>query len=282
MSSLTELARGGRYRRALALDFDGTIAMEGRIRPWAEELLEGAVPEDTLRLIVTGRSFMSLAAAWTRPWPIDLLIYSSGAGIYSCADKEILYQRNLSGDDTREAVRLLLKRKVDFMIHDPIPDNHRFRYHHEKGHPDFLKRIRHYLPFARPFDPGDESPDASCQLLAVGDRDDLYPGLYQELRNAGFGVIHTTSPLDGESIWMEIFPKDVSKGQTLALLCDQLKIPDSRVFALGNDYNDYSMLRWAGNAFLVKEAPEELKREFPVAGSMADEGVPKRLKEWLG
>jgi hydroxymethylpyrimidine pyrophosphatase-like HAD family hydrolase len=281
MNCLIENGKERAYRRALALDFDGTIASHGEIRPWAEELLENRVPGDVIRLIVTGRSLTSLRSSWSPPWPIDALIYSSGAGIYSCRRDEIVYQRELDTGETQTAIEILLEGRVDFMIHDPIPDNHCFRYHHEKGHPDFLERIKAYLSYARPFSYENYLPEPSCQLLAVGTQEDFYPDLYNRLVSSGFGVVHTTSPLDGESIWMEIFPKDVSKGVTLSLLCTSLDFGPESVFALGNDYNDYTMLQWAKHAYLVNEAPEELKKEFPVAGSMEGDSIPSLLLSWL-
>ncbi|HDJ32667.1 MAG TPA: HAD-IIB family hydrolase [Bacteroidetes bacterium] len=78
-------------------------------------------------------------------------------------------------------------------------------------------------------------------------------------RFEGVRVIRSTSPISGEWFWMEFFHPRVSKGAAAAWLSDHLGIDRERTLALGNDYNDVEMLEWAGHAYIVEDAPEELK-----------------------
>ena len=62
-----------------------------------------------------------------------------------------------------------------------------------------------------------------------------------------FSVIKATSPLDGESVWIEIFPPMVSKSLAVQWLIDNIGFSMKNVCAVGNDYNDedFTPLGWA-------------------------------------
>lgn len=83
------------------------------------------------------------------------------------------------------------------------------------------------------------------------------PNEFQEIRQAltGFSVILATSPLDHESAWVEVFPRGVCKSRSAQWLASRLGIEQKDVAAVGNDYNDQDLLEWAGQAFVVENAP---------------------------
>lgn len=53
------------------------------------------------------------------------------------------------------------------------------------------------------------------------------------------------------------------KGPALEKLCGRLGIAAENVIAFGDNFNDVSMLEYAGTAFLMENACAELKRRFP-------------------
>jgi hydroxymethylpyrimidine pyrophosphatase-like HAD family hydrolase len=120
----------------------------------------------------------------------------------------------------------------------------------------------------------------ATQLLAIGDREHLYPRIFDRLGD-NFAVIRATSPLDGESIWMEIFPPGVDKGSGLARLCHDMGIERKNVLAVGNDYNDIHMLEWAGNAAVVAGSPAILAECFSLVPSAREGGAAYALSSWL-
>jgi hydroxymethylpyrimidine pyrophosphatase-like HAD family hydrolase len=97
----------------------------------------------------------------------------------------------------------------------------------------------------------------------------------------GFNVIQTTSPLDGESTWIEIFPTTVSKSLTAAWLAEELGVDRSRTVAVGNDYNDLDLLEWSASSYVVANAPTDLKSRFPSVASNNDAGVAETVTRWL-
>jgi hydroxymethylpyrimidine pyrophosphatase-like HAD family hydrolase len=268
------------YARAVALDFDGTIAIGGKPVEAVVSLLREGLPADLLRIIATGRSLHSLRSSWPEPWPADYLLFSSGAGLYDCRERGVIRKQLLSPGLTTAASLILEEEAIDYMVHFPIPDNHRFFYRRRNGHPDFERRVVHYAPYAQELAPADMNGFGATQLLAIGDREHLYPRIFDRLGDK-FAVIRATSPLDGVSIWMEIFSPGVDKGSGLAGLCHDLGIERKNVLAVGNDYNDIHMLEWAGNAAVVADSPPDFAECFPLVPSAREGGAAYALSSWL-
>lgn len=269
----------------IVTDFDGTIrTSQGTFGKADMETLHRLGAEGFIRVIATGRSVFSLRKAITGiRLPIDYVIFSSGAGIWREPGGEIIRKISLDPAETTRATGALLEANLDFMIHLPVPDSHRFGYHATGGeNPDFVKRIELYQSFSWPIDGNPDPIGSATQLLAVvpppGD-ESLIEALRKEL--ADLNVIRTTSPLDGRSTWIEIFPGNVSKGQTASWLTGELGIGKDRVLAVGNDFNDIDLLDWAGSAFVVENAPGALHDRYPVVASNDDCGLAEAVEKWL-
>jgi hydroxymethylpyrimidine pyrophosphatase-like HAD family hydrolase len=169
------------------------------------------------------------------------------------------------------------------MVHYPIPDNHIFSYFESTSdNPDFIKRIELYHQFAKPLETATDGFGNATQLLAILPPANNRPVIAM-LENAlpGFNIIQTTSPLDGQSTWIEIFPTTVSKSLTAAWLSAAYGLKADRALSVGNDYNDLDLLEWAGCSFVVDNAPRDLKSRFPVVASNNECGVAEAINRWL-
>lgn len=235
------------------------------------------------RVIATGRSPYSASRVLPDDFPIDYLVFSSGAGIMRWSDKSVIYATELPAAKVREVIGIFVDRDVDFMVQAPIPLNHTFHYHFS-GHPnpDFDRRLAVYKGFCSPLLPGVPYPNGATQLVAI-----LPPDLERfhslERRLQGVKVIRATSPLDGESIWMEIFPEGVSKGHGAEWLCHFIGgVRPDEIVAVGNDYNDLDLLGYTPNSFLVANAPEELKPKFRVVASNNESGFAEAVGAAVG
>jgi hydroxymethylpyrimidine pyrophosphatase-like HAD family hydrolase len=189
---------------------------------------------------------------------------------------------SLTAEETKRAFEILRELEMDFMIHLPIPDNHHFLYVASgRNNPDFLHRIELYEDFGRSLDGDAESLGAATQLLAIEPAEtDSRLEIIRE-RLFGFNVMRTTSPLDGRSRWIEIFPGTVSKGLTAEWLTGYLNLDPLWSLSIGNDYNDIDLLEWAERSFVVSNAPEELRQTFDTVASNDDSGLTDAVQRWL-
>ena len=114
----------------------------------------------------------------------------------------------------------------------------------------------------------------ATQVLAVVPEQEA-SGIYEQVSRqlAGLSVVRATSPLDHQSLWIEVFPMGVSKSHGAAWLLHQLGMGPENVVAVGNDYNDLDLLQWAGKGFVVANAPVDLKSRFATVSSNNRSGV---------
>ena len=257
----------------IATDLDGTLLGPDRSISAANLAALHALGErGVVRVVATGRSGYSAHQVLPSSTPIDYLVVSSGAGIIRWSDGEYLHTQGLRRDQTVAAAEAFVALQVDFMVHDPIPDNHRFRFRRAQGCADFERRVARYDAFATEHGPADGWSIEACQLVAVHDpdRDDVLPEV--ETRLSDLTVVRTTSPLDHGSVWIEVFPATVSKSQACAWIAERHGLTPADAAAVGNDTNDLDMLHWAGQSFVVANAHASLLDAFAPVADHADDG----------
>ncbi len=266
-------------------DLDGTLlGSDGTFVQRDLDALETLARNGITTAVATGRSLYSFLNSPAAHLKVDYIIFSTGAGVIKQPERKLLYQVSLSSGLVAQTLDFLNQSTLDFMLHNPVPDNHRYVYRRFNPHnPDFDSRIERYREFGHPMDStaGSDFGEAS-QFLAVVPHDRTRDAL-REVRNGlpGLSVIHSTSPLDHESTWIEIFHPDVSKGKTAHWLATELGVNPLDTVAIGNDYNDLDLLEWAAHGFVVANAPLDMKSRFKQVVSNDHGGVAEVVGRWL-
>ncbi|OQY27729.1 MAG: hypothetical protein B6244_09470 [Candidatus Cloacimonetes bacterium 4572_55] len=271
-------------------DLDGTLLpIDGSVSSTDFRTLQRLGEWGVCRVIATGRSLFSAKKVLPDDFPIDYLIFSSGSGILDWHEKKLLFSKNLTEEETARIAHILIMEETDFMLHKPIPENHRFLYYKTGAdNPDFGRRCAFYQDFISPLESefGIWKTGVGCQFVAIIPQN---LSKFESIKNrlGDYQVIRATSPLDGKSIWIEVLPKRVSKGSSADRLCRMLGKDPARTVAIGNDYNDVDLLDWAGMGVMVENAPEELKRNFYVTSHTERSGFTgavffaENRKDWL-
>jgi len=260
-------------------DLDGTLLpSQGIISKRNYDTLLNLENQNIIRVIATGRTLYSAMAVLPEDFPIDYLIFSSGAGIMQWNTKELIYSQQIEAEEVEELSKILIDHEIDFMILDPIPLNHQFRYY-QTGNKnlDFDRRLTLYKQFATPIGKLEDIKRDACQILAIlPNKLDWFKELKTKFTD--IKIIRATSPLDHESIWMEIFPEHISKGHGCQWLCNKLQIQANESFVIGNDYNDIDLLEWGKYSFVVANAPKELKSKYQVTDSVTEDGFANAIE----
>lgn len=243
-------------------------------------------------VLATGRSEASFArhleelgGRWSvASWPVDYLIFSTGAGITAFDGRRPLRALSLAESDLAAALAAVESLEIDHMIHRPIPATAHFlyrRYRHNNS--DFERRLQLYGDFAAPF-----SQEALADFGGATEILAIVPGpgsheLADRLSHLlpMCSVIKATSPLDHQSLWIEIFHRQVSKSAAAGWLAAHCGIAREQVCAVGNDYNDEDLLAWAGQAFVVAGAPAPLRQRFATVAGNDHGGVAEAVARWL-
>jgi HAD superfamily hydrolase (TIGR01484 family) len=282
-----QLSRPPGVRRPIGLfvmDFDGTLLRSDRTFSSIDlDALRHLGELGVVRTIATGRSLYSFNTIAVSDLPVDFVIFSTGTGVLRRDEGKIIRSVSLDSHEVRRICDVLKVQRLDFMVHRIIPDNHMFAYFRSNdGNLDFERRIELYRQFSIDLRQADEDFGPATQVLAVVSSGNAIPAL-EKCRNelTDFNVIQTTSPLDGRSTWIEIFPPAVSKSLTTAWLAEGLEIDKRRIVSVGNDYNDLDLLEWTDTSYVVGNAPQDLKNRFIDVASNDNGGVAEAVQRWL-
>lgn len=292
-NSLTSTNSSSTCNGLFITDLDGTLLNdERRISEKDIATLETLAAQNIVTAIATGRSFYSfnkliesLQGNESPPsLAIDYVIFSTGAGVMSFPETSIHKSFSLDHEAVLEISAYLEKIGVNYMVQKPVPETNHFIYSSCQGlNPDFQRRIELYRGFAAPLTAQrlNDFGDATQVLCIVPEEQGHEVAVNISHKFKELSVIKATSPLDNESIWIEIFSPDVSKSRASAWLVDRLKLNRSRVCAVGNDYNDEDMLDWAGESYITQNGPALLRDKYINVSSNNQSGVTEAAMSWL-
>lgn len=267
-------------RKLIVTDFDGTLAgANGVVSRKNRETLEALGKKKHIRVIATGRNLYSVHKVIEPTFPVDYVIFTTGAGMIHWPTQKIMVSHHLEKQSIKTAFDCLRQKQIDFMIHEPIPNNHVF-YYFETGleNSDFVFRKQHYGNYCQP-GIKEYIPESATQFVAVlrpDQRESVYESIRKEL--VALNVVRATSPFDQKSIWVEIFSKQAAKHFTAEILGNQLNISTAQTVAVGNDYNDVELLNWAGRSFAVENAISELKERHEVVAHAEQDGFSDAIE----
>ena len=269
--------------QAIISDLDGTILPKGgKISPENLAAFQKTGQKGIQRIIATGRNLYSALQALPPGFPIDYLIFSSGAGILKWPDRQMLFTRHLSRQTAQEIACYLWDYNINFTIQQAIPDNHHFYYTSIYPlHEDYKRRLAAYAPFGIPICSPDDIQSEATQFVMILDASQIH--LLEKIRKdlASYSVVRSTSPIDAKAVWIEIFAPGINKGTACLRLLKQLDIHPEDCAGLGNDYNDVDFLDLCGTAFLVGNAPFRLKPYYKSVASDRNNGFAEFIDRVL-
>jgi len=112
-------------------------------------------------------------------------------------------------------------------------------------------------------------------VLELNDLDKL-AAFYKEVTVQGLNMVFSSR----NSI--EIAPGNATKGNGLRFLAERLSMPREAIMAIGDHYNDISMLEYAGFAVAMSDAPAEVQRTADfVTGSCEGCGVAEAIERFI-
>lgn len=266
----------------LVTDLDGTLLFHGHPVSAADlDTLHSLGNQGVLRTVATGRAWASVKKVLPPDFPIDYLVFSSGAGVVDWKSGQLLLSHNLEADQSRRAIEAFLEHDLDFMVHDPIPEARPFVFRRSGNHnADFDARFAMHAQYGTPFEPHHLDRPAS-QVLGISPTDDPawpFESLCRVLPD--LSVVRATSPIDGRSIWLEAFSPRASKSQGAQWVADRHGVRREQVLAVGNDYNDWDLLHWAGTAFALDNAPPAVRSTFKQVPAADRQGVSHAVNFW--
>jgi len=235
----------------LVVDVDGTLVGEDKVvPPGVATAVRAAQARGARVCLATGRMWDA-----ARPFADEVgadppAILYNGALVYDFAADATLWAQRLS---KRTAERMLPALRA-------FPQTSPLLFVHGKVYAErrtafvdlYARRDRLVVEIAPSFEQVlDEDP---VKVLVVGRPEDLPPICRTIAALVGDEAAHVFSQAD----YLEFLPPGVSKGRALPMLARAVGVPLERVVAVGDNYNDLTMLQAAGLGIAVEGAPPEV------------------------
>lgn len=152
-----------------------------------------------------------------------------------------------------------------------------------------VEEIESFMPLERAFDSGDEPIQAMiCGTIAEMQQATavLDSGGREAARLGRHLSIHRTQYVSRDLSIVDLMPEGCSKGNALAWLAARRGISAAEIACIGDNMNDADMLAFAGQAFLMQNAPVELLEQaarsgWAVIGSNEEDGAAEAILRML-
>lgn len=264
-------------------DLDGTLLERGSfISDRNKKSFEQARNLGAICAIATGKSLQSAQKDLSPNFPIDYLIFSSGAGILDWNQKKLIHQSSLTEPQIKKVFNYLWKDRLDFTIQLEAPHTHQFLFSGPNLlNVDFTRRMEINKEHGSLINP-DSLPQQASEFIVIQSHPSSLSLLEQIQHDLSdeLNVVRATSPTDGKSLWIEIMNLTTSKAIAAEWLRNKHQIEKSMTYALGNDFNDLQLLNWASKPLVVADAAFDLLKNYKCVSNHTDHALEKAMEVW--
>lgn len=260
--------------RLIATDLDGTL-LAGKSNLPEENIAALRRAMDTgVRLVLSsGRIIEAMTGLADKIGVNAPLIVYNGAMVYDYKNDEILYGKTIPWEIAAEVIRHVETTGVHVQACPGrgyfFREKNRWTdYYEDKVGP---KGTAVHMPLS------DWLHQDVYKLLCLGESH-LLEGLVRDLTP----LFPDVSFIKSADTHLEVVARGVDKADGLRFLSAQLGIDPSEIMAFGDEQNDLGMLDFAGEGYLMENAPEPLRRlPYKIAPRNTDCGVARIVNLYL-
>lgn len=242
--------------RLLALDLDGTLVRrDGHVDPRDAAAVREAAAAGVTVTIATGRLGAG-ALPTARALGLEAPVICADGAVVVCARRGVVLEHTPLPDEALAvAIDVLACRALSVFAFAP------FDVHGDASGRAWAARLRGFSPVVHLHDDMErEACGAVVGLLGVGERRAAAEASEALADRFGRALDVVAFPLGDDACWaVRLTPRSASKGAALAKLAAELGIERHRVAAVGDHYNDVSMLAWAAHSFAMGQSPAEVR-----------------------
>ena len=239
--------------KLLVTDIDGTLTnLKHEIVPQNKKALKVAKDLNLYVTLATGRRPES-AYSFVRELSVTspIIVYN-GAGIYDFKNDKFIHKEIF---DKQSAIKLVSVLETYELLNTLIYYDHGSYTNRDNEIIEEYKRkdkveliyMKNILPIVK--------KEAPIKIMIIGPREEL-DNFYDTVIKLNFPVSYTNSEVN----YLEILPKNASKGNMVKIFANYLNIDLDEVIAVGDKDNDISMVKIAGLGIAVENASSDLKR----------------------
>ncbi|MFY9176817.1 MAG: Cof-type HAD-IIB family hydrolase [Caldicoprobacterales bacterium] len=260
--------------KLIAVDLDDSLlGTDLEISNRNKEALIKAMEKGVLVTIATGRMFIS-ALRYAHQLGLDVPIITYQGGLIKNAfSKDVLYNKTLPMDICRRIIHICKEKSLHLQIY--IGDEYYFEEDNKYSNM-YYENIGVKGQAVGPLDKF--SFDPPNKLLII-DEPDIIGKLRNEFAKIFDNQIEVTT---SKPEYLEFTHKDATKGKALEYLANLKGINRENVIAIGDSYNDISMLQYAGLGVAMGNSPEYVKSHADyITGINDEDGVAQAIDKFV-
>lgn len=258
--------------KMIALDLDGTL-LDPYLKISARNLkiLKNAVESGTLVTLSTGRMFAA-ALPFAELLELDVpIITCNGAAIVCARSRKVHYERTLSPELVLSILNMASELNLEVSLYsaDDI----------------YVENIKHN---ARIHSEIDNASVKQAKLQEIARKMKIIKilfssgQLYEHTEDVYRRFEHDCTFYFSLPWFVEIVAQGVDKGDALEKLSGQFGIDRKEIIAIGDNFNDLPMIKYAGLGVAMGNAPGDLKRMADyVTRSHDDDGVAHVIEKFV-
>lgn len=257
--------------KAIFTDLDGTLLNSQKtITPKTLEALKQCSARGIALVLSSSRNLEGIEHI-PKKYGIDCYISALGGGLIVDKDRKIIFEKGMTAR-TAQSVVTFIESKLPFVTWNIFTA----REWIVKNTSD--PRVIREQNIVKAYAKNGRATDIDCgvsvdKMLCMCSPSDTKRTA--EVLSKEFGDLAVVQSSD---ILIEINPKGVNKGLGVKKICEHLGIDLSQTIAFGDNFNDFEMLKTAGLAFAMENAPDEFKQNFEhIAPSNDSNGIYKIL-----
>jgi Cof subfamily protein (haloacid dehalogenase superfamily) len=273
--------------KLLALDIDGTLLTpRGELTPRTRAAIDEAIERGVHIVLVTGRRFGS-AYPLLQEFGLDLpLISHNGALNKDTRTFETIELHPLDIATSREIIRTARKHGTDMIccsdeprglgkiVIEGVSESNQSLMRYLNKYRDSVMEVPDLVEFVMepPIQIMFSGHCAQMELFA----DKLLAVMGERIR-----IFKTRYPQYDLTI-IDAVSSQASKGDSLSRIADRRGIARAEVMAIGDNYNDLTMLEYAGLGVVMANAEEELKESgLALTSSNEEDGVAEAIERYI-
>lgn len=261
--------------KLIAIDVDGTLLnSKHEISEMNKEWIKIATDKGAILVLASGRPLNGLFDVFNQlnlnPENHYLMAFN-GAVVVKASDYSLIFERTLELQLAKSILRHLeqfpvtpiLSRKQELIVDDANGYNVKGEAIANQMELVIVDNLSDYLNY---------QPN---KILVSAD-----PSIIDQYRDAiQEPFIESVDFVKSAPFYLEIIVKDTNKGSSLEYLSNQLDIAQVEVMAIGDNYNDLSMIEYAGLGVAMGQADDFIKSNSQyITSSNDDNGVAKALQ----
>ena len=260
--------------KLMAVDIDGTLLNDrGELTENTKKAIRKWVDKGLIFTIASGRPIQGVEKL-NKELNLDVpFITYNGAMVVMGKSKQVLYEQKLSPGDSRDIIRLGQKYNTTIMIWN---DNKLFVT-------EINERVNKYkmISGVEPVVANDLEQIAENGVTKILWYDEI-ERIQQFQKEIGKYLSSNVSFHPSRPFFMEFVDKNASKAIAMEKLGQYFGIKQSEMIAVGDGYNDLSMIEYAGLGVAMANSPDEVKQKADyITLSNEEDGVAHVIHKFL-